>query len=192
MVLKGIGGVDIEFSADGSVYRNTAKDEGVTTDNDGSYIVNLQPGSYNISIIKTDSSGKIIIYILENETLKLTKGQGSASQDFILEKKSVTVTGTTTSEGAPIDNVTLNFLENTSSDIKNNTAIGTSIKSDQNGLFTLELAPGYYNVTGESEKLNDTSGNFSYYGIKTLHIREEDIVKIVTFNLDTLERKELD
>jgi dolichyl-diphosphooligosaccharide--protein glycosyltransferase len=188
---EGIDEVDIEFSANGSIDRNTAKDTSTMTDKDGEYNINLQPGSYNISIIKTDSSGNTIIYILEGETLVLTKGQKPVTRDFDLERKSVTVSGITFAGDIPIENVTLNFLVNRSTAIENNTAIETSIKSNQNGLFTIELAPGFYNVTGESEERTDADGNFSYYGKKSIEVKEEEIGDIKTFNFDTLGRMDI-
>jgi hypothetical protein len=186
---EGIEEVDIEFGSNGSVGRNTAEDASTATDDDGSYSINLQPGSYNISVSKYD--GDTPVYLLEGETIELERGQGFDTKDFNLERKSVTVDGTTTAEGILVENVTLNFLENKSKSIKNNTAIETSIKSNQNGLFTIELAPGFYNVTGESEERTDADGNFSYYGQKSIEVKEEEIGDIKTFNFDTLERMDI-
>ncbi|PNX50634.1 MAG: hypothetical protein BV456_06010, partial [Thermoplasmata archaeon M8B2D] len=185
---NGINGVNIDFSVNESVDRNTAEEASATTDENGKYSIDLKPGSYNISIIKTDITSGSIIYVLEGETLVLTKGQKPVIKDFILEKKSVTVNGVTTASGKAIENVTLDFVVDYT--ISNNTAVGTYIISDQDGLYTVELTPGSYNVTGRSEQYTENGVNYTYTGYKLVTVTEENIPTGITFNFDTLVRTE--
>jgi hypothetical protein len=45
--------------------------------------------------------------------------------------------------------------------IQNNTAITTSTKTNANGMYTIELTPGSYNVTVE-ELVNESGQNITY------------------------------
>ncbi len=45
--------------------------------------------------------------------------------------------------------------------IKNNTAITTSVKTKANGIYSIELTPGSYNVTVE-ETVNESGQNITY------------------------------
>jgi hypothetical protein len=135
-----------------------------------------------------DNNSGTIIYVLEGETLVLTKGQKPVTKDFILEKKSVTVNGVTTVSGTAIENVNLNFVVDYT--ISNNTAIGTYTMSNQDGLYTVELNPGSYNVTGQSEQYTEDGVNYTYTGYKLLTVTDEDILTGFTFNFDTLARTE--
>jgi hypothetical protein len=45
--------------------------------------------------------------------------------------------------------------------IQNNTAITTSMKTNANGMYTIELTPGSYNVTVE-ELVNESGQNITY------------------------------
>jgi hypothetical protein len=135
-----------------------------------------------------DNTSGTTIYVLDGETLVLTKGQKPVAKDFILEKKSVTVNGVTTVSGTAIENVTLNFVVDYT--ISNNSAIGTYIISNQDGLFTVELTPGSYNVTGQSEQYTEDGVNYTYTGYKLLTVTEDNIPTGLTFNFDTLARTE--
>ena len=46
--------------------------------------------------------------------------------------------------------------------IKNNTAITTSVKTKANGIYSIELTPGSYNVTVE-ETVNESGQNVTYF-----------------------------
>jgi dolichyl-diphosphooligosaccharide--protein glycosyltransferase len=185
----GADGVEIEFSPNGSVDKNTATANGVATDAAGSYSVSLQPGSYNISITKYAGNTDTLIYTLEGETLVLTKGQGTASKNFYVEKKSVTVSGITSSDGDVVGNVSLRFYPDNT--VENNTALLMDTTSDvEDGSYTIELTPGSYNVSGERGIDPEEEVNITYTGFKKLTVTEDNISDGIVFNFDTLARDE--
>ncbi|MCJ7572442.1 MAG: carboxypeptidase regulatory-like domain-containing protein, partial [Candidatus Thermoplasmatota archaeon] len=79
----------VTFEKDGSISKNTAVTDNINTNKNGYYTINLQPGAYNITVTKENTA---LEYYLEGEKLTITKGQETASKDFTLIKKSVTVT----------------------------------------------------------------------------------------------------
>ena len=184
---NGVSRVNIDFNVNGSIDRNTAEESSAITDENGSYSISLQPGSYNISVSKYD--GNTPIYLLEGETLVLTKGQKPVTKDFILEKKSVTVTGETYYNGAKVEdvNVTINFKPVL--DVENNTAITTTAIA-LNGEYTIELTPGAYNASAKSDVFSISGVNYTYKWTGELTVEESDIKEGITFNIDKLARDE--
>jgi len=153
-----VSGIIVQFTKDLSVKNNTAAttSSSATSNINGLYIVKLTPGSYNVTVSKTQ--GQTLIYTFEGK-LTLTIGQGVTSYDIGLTKHSVTVSGVTKSNNVPVANMTILFLTDTS--IQNNTAISNSVKSNTTGAYTIELAPGFYNVT-VNQTINENGQNFTY------------------------------
>jgi dolichyl-diphosphooligosaccharide--protein glycosyltransferase len=153
-----IEGVELQFTKDDTVDMNTAADKSILTDETGSYSVDLQPGSYNITIEK--SEGITTVYQLLGEKIVIEKGQSSITKDFSVTKKSVTVQGTTLENETIASNVSLSFMPNFS--IDNNTAVSAGAESDELGNFIVELAPGAYDVEANSEPFEVDGINYTY------------------------------
>ena len=184
----GIDGVTIDFDVDYSVENNTAVPSTVTTASDGTYTVDLKPGLYNISIDKWD--GNTLLYELMDQQLTLTQGEGTKDNvDFTLEKKSVTISGTTTYNGETISNVTVRFERDLT--VENNTAINRAPKSDENGDYTDELTIGTYNVTAVKD-FTQNDKNYTYTWTGKLTVTETDIATGKTLNipLEMIEKEE--
>jgi dolichyl-diphosphooligosaccharide--protein glycosyltransferase len=186
-----VDGALIEFVKDNSVTRNTAEDSSATTDTNGQYSVSLQPGSYNVSITKYDGQALIttLLYQLEEGIkLVLSKGQGSATENYILDKKSVTVTGTAKYGTENIANLTITFEP---ADIRNGTL--NSCTTTETG-YTVKLTPGedrntYDLVTGVQE-FNIDGINYTYSisnDTKQITVSKNEITSGQVFNIE-LER----
>ncbi len=175
---EGIEGVSIEFTKDESVEDNTAEDKNVTTSSDGTYSVDLRPGSYNITISKTVTQGteEILVYHGETDTLELTKGQGTATKDFTLIKETVTVSGTVTYEEELMEEVGITF---TPYDEVN--AISASVISDENGTYSAELLAGNYTINAMG--FNLTGNKYNYTDTGEISVSETDIPTGVTKNI---------
>ncbi len=153
-----VAGIPITFAPDKSVTNNTATKQSTATSNaQGSFGVALIPGTYNVTVKKTEGAttvytftGKLILFI----------GDGTASYNLSLTKVSVTVSGSTTYNGSGKANMTIFFTKDLN--IKNNTAITTSVKTKANGIYSIELTPGSYNVTVE-ETVNESGQNVTYF-----------------------------
>ncbi len=152
-----ISGIPITFAPDKSVANNTATKQGTATSNaQGAYTVALVPGTYNVTVKKTE--GATTVYTFTGKLL-LFRGQGTASYNLSLTKVSVTVSGSATYNGSGKANMTIFFTKDLN--IQNNTAITTSVKTNANGLYTIELTPGSYNVTVE-QLVNESGQNVTY------------------------------
>jgi dolichyl-diphosphooligosaccharide--protein glycosyltransferase len=184
----GIDDVTIDFGYDYSVENNTAEAATVTTASDGTYTVDLKPGSYNISIDKWD--GNTLVYKLLDQKLTLTQGEGTKDNvNFVLEKKSVAVSGTTTHDGETISEVNVRFERDET--VENNTALNRVPKSDENGEYTDELTIGSYNITAVKDFTQDDK-NYTYTWTGTLTVTESDIATGKTLNipLEMIEKEE--
>lgn len=146
-------GVSITFLADTAVEDNTASYNEIETVTNGTYSIDLQPGSYNITIQKYD--GETLVYELLGEQIKLNKSQLTETRNFELVKKSVSYTGTTTHNGKIIDNVTILYAP------MDGNGTFTSTQSNTDGLYNVELAPGNYSVN-VTQTVNE-SGTFVTY-----------------------------
>ncbi len=187
---QGIDEVTIEFNKNESVELNTAEAKTVTTDLDGKYIVELQPGSYNVTLTKSITQGNedTLVYINPFDTLELNKGQGMATKDFTLEKKTVTINGKITYNSKNIENTTIIFTPtNLTLDVKTATVI-----SDENGTYSAEIMPisdaeVEYNLSASAD--NITGNKYEYYFTEILSISENDIKSGVVKNI-VLAKKE--
>ncbi|MCX6667456.1 MAG: glycosyltransferase family 39 protein [Euryarchaeota archaeon] len=177
-----IGGISIQLLPDGSVKNNTAvensKSSNVTT---GHYEINLVPGSYNISA--TQQVGQTTVYSYEGK-LEVHMGEGTKTANIIMTKISATVSGNTKYEGKNVENITVKFRPDTA--VENNTAkLSVDPRSDKNGFYEVELAPGSYSIS-VNETINEAGENVTYTFTDTLVIKDTDVIK--TYEI-TLARK---
>ncbi|MGF3585020.1 MAG: STT3 domain-containing protein [Thermoplasmatota archaeon] len=174
--------VSIDFLPDESVQNNTAEKKSVKSDENGSYTVELSPGSYNVSVSK--KQGQTLLYSFAgNLTLRI--GEGTRNFDISLKKESVTVNGVTKCDGINVANISIDFLKDMS--VKNNTAVYNSAKSDEEGRYIVELAPGTYNVSVEQTVL-EGGKNVTYTFSRELVILPDETVK--TFDIDLVKEIE--
>jgi asparagine N-glycosylation enzyme membrane subunit Stt3 len=153
----GVTGVPITFAPDKTVANNTAtKQSSATSAAQGAYTASLIPGSYNVTVKKTESGTTVYTF---TGKLSLTIGQGTSSYNLSLTKESITVSGSATYNGSGKPNITIFFTKDFN--IQNNTAITTSAKTNTNGVYSVELTPGSYNVTVE-ETVNESGQNITY------------------------------
>lgn len=171
-----IAGIPMTFAPDKSVANNTATKQSTATSNgQGSFGVDLIPGTYNVTVKKTE--GTTTVYTFTGK-LFLFIGQGTASYNISLTKVSVTVSGSTTYNGSGKANITIFFTKDL--DVQNNTAITTSVKTKVNGMYTIELTPGSYNVTVE-ELVNESGQNITYISTGRIAVSSGDAPKV--FNM---------
>jgi len=160
-----IAAIPITFAPDNSVANNTAtKQSTATSDSQGSFDVALLPGTYNVTVKKTE--GATTVYSFTGK-LSLTIGEGIASYDISLTKASVTVSGSTLHNGLGKANMTIFFTKDVL--VGNNTAVTTSVKTNGTGRYTIELTPGSYNVSVE-ELVNESGQNITYMGSGSLTV----------------------
>lgn len=169
-----VGQIPITFAPDASIVNNTAIRTTTTSDINGAYSAKLMPGKYNVTVQK--SNGLTPVYSFSGQ-ITILMGEGIKTYPIELVKHSVTVSGTTTYNGVNKANITIGFSERF--DIANNTAIDQSALSTITG-YTVELAPGFYNVTIE-ELVNESGHNVTYTFTGQLTVLPTDTVK--TFNI---------
>jgi dolichyl-diphosphooligosaccharide--protein glycosyltransferase len=172
---KPVEGATIDFILDENVENNTAEDNSVETEADGTYEIELSPGRYNISILKSEEN--IPVFILTDQKLKLNIGQGTGVQNYQLEKVSVTLSGITSYGGNAVNNVTLKFEPE--ADIS---AAFASTISDEIGKYSVELSPGNYTVDGNSDPFTEDGKNYTYRYTGQVEIKEENIISGQTFD----------
>jgi asparagine N-glycosylation enzyme membrane subunit Stt3 len=173
-----INGISVTFAPDNTVQNNTATQQiSAASDEQGRYEIELTPGAYNVTVKKTEAGTTTYTF---TGKLKTTVGEGTASYDVALTKQSVTVSGSTTYNGARKGNMTILFTKDLR--VANNTAITRNIKTDAHGNYTIELAPGSYNVSVE-ERVNESGQNITYIGTGQITISVGDMPKILTIPL---------
>ncbi|MCX6661893.1 MAG: glycosyltransferase family 39 protein [Euryarchaeota archaeon] len=171
-----VSGIPITFAPDKSVANNTAtKQSTATSKAQGVYTVALIPGTYNVTVKKTE--GATTVYTFTGKLL-LHIGEGTASNNISLTKASVTVSGSATYNGSGKANMTIFFTKDLN--IQNNTAITTSVKTKANGLYTIELTPGSYNMTIE-ELVNESGQNVTYLSTGRIAVTNGDAPRV--FNI---------
>jgi dolichyl-diphosphooligosaccharide--protein glycosyltransferase len=165
---KPIDGITINFEPDESIDLNMAEYNTTVSKDNGSFLVELSPGSYNVSVSKKD--GYTLVYSFTGK-LNLSKGQGTATYDVSLEKKSTTVTGKTLYEGKNIANISITFEPDGS---ENNTAVRQKTTSDSNGLYKVEITPGIYNII-VNQTVTEDDVNYTYsFSASNVEILLED------------------
>jgi dolichyl-phosphooligosaccharide-protein glycotransferase len=153
-----ISNIPVTFAPDNSIKNNTAKQISVTSDDHGLYKANLLPGTYNVTVKKTDASTTVYTF---TGKLLVSVGNGTISYNIAVNKVSVTVSGTTKYNGVGKANMTILFSKDLR--ITNNTAVTKSVITDSNGNYTTELTPGSYNASVE-ELVNESGQNITYTG----------------------------
>ncbi|UCF50205.1 MAG: glycosyltransferase family 39 protein [Thermoplasmatales archaeon] len=155
---EGLKEIGIFFKPDESVENNTAVESSISSDENGFFEVDIPPGSYNVEV--DEKIGNILVYSFEGY-LELQLGEGRRGYNISITKHSSNISGYTLLNGEKIDNVTkIRFIPDLS--IENNSAIyGFTTESDETGYYSLELSPGYYNVSVEHEFIEDDK-NYTY------------------------------
>ena len=116
----------------------------------------------NLVVIEYEIYGKegnTLVYSYEGK-IDVQIGEGSRTLDISLKKESATISGTTSFDGSNIANISIAFTRDLS--VYNNTAISASVTSDETGSYTIELAPGTYNVTVDHPLAAEGQTNYSY------------------------------
>ena len=152
---KAVSNITINFEPDVSIDKNTAEPSTATSKADGSYLLELSPGYYNVTVSKKE--GFTLVYSF-NGKLNLSKGQGTASYDILMSKNSTTVSGKILFENMPKANISIRFEPEGSG---NNTAIKETATSDVNGSYKIELAPGRYNII-VNQTVTEEDVNYTY------------------------------
>jgi len=131
--------------------------DSMTTGSDATYsFTDILPGQYTIKAFDLpDYEAEETVAIYENET---------KSFNISMQFSPVTTSGTTKYEGSPVGDITIEFEPDES--IENNTAEATSISSDENGFYEVDLKPGYYNII--VEEMDDQTLVYSYSGSKEI------------------------
>jgi len=154
-----IANIPVTFAPDKSVKNNTAtKQISATSDAQGLYAAKLTPGTYNVTVKKTEAATTVYTF---TDKLAVSIGEGTASYNIAVTKASVTVSGSTKYNGVGKANMTILFSKDLR--IANNTAVTKSVKTDRNGNYTTELTPGSYNASVE-ELVNESGQNITYTG----------------------------
>jgi len=165
----GIGGIPVTCAPDRSVANNTATQQvSATSDEEGFYVARLTPGAYNISAIKTQ--GATTVYSFKGN-LVVSIGQGIQTYSLALIKESVTVSGSTKYNGVAKANLSMTFSRDDS--VEDNTAVYTTTKTDTNGTYIIELAPGSYNIS-VTGRFNESGQNVTYTGTARITVRFGD------------------
>jgi hypothetical protein len=170
---NGISSISLDFLPDGSIKDNTAEESStVSNDTTGYYEIELTPGSYNVSA--TQKAGQTTVYSYEGK-LEVLMGEGVKTSDIIITKVSVTVDGATKYGSENIGDITINFRPD--STVKNNTAkLSVDPKSDKNGFYEIELAPGSY-IVSVNETVKESGENVTYTFTGKLEIKTTDLTK---------------
>ena len=155
-----VGGIDVQLMPDSTVENNTAVSKTATSvEGTGKFGIGMTPGSYNITVLQTEGSTTVYTY---EGYITIDVGVTPDPITISLEKKSATVTGVTSYNGVPIENITIYLNANLT--ITNNTGITEQTISEPDGSYTVELAPGTYDVIAHKfvEESDLKEGNFTY------------------------------
>jgi hypothetical protein len=170
--------IPVTFAPDKSVKNNTAtKQISATSDTQGLYTAKLTPGTYNVTVKKTEAATTVYTF---TDKLIVTIGEGTTSYNIALTKASVTVSGTTKYNGVGKANTTILFSKDLR--IANNTAVTKSVKTDRNGNYTTELTPGSYNASVE-ELVNESGQNITYTGTGQITLTIGDTPRVLNILL---------
>ncbi len=172
----GVGSISISFTPTANVENNTAVQKTTTSDQNGSYTTQLQPGAYNVTV--RNQQGSTLVYTYTSK-LAIAPGQAPVTYNIALTKVSITVTGTTADSTHNIKNTTITFQPDGS---VNNTAIRAVATANATGIYHIELAPGAYNVTAIST-LREGNENITYRNATALHLDVKADVPQLTFNI---------
>ncbi|KYK29757.1 hypothetical protein AYK20_00035 [Thermoplasmatales archaeon SG8-52-1] len=181
----GIKGIEIIFTPNSDVENNTAgARETITTKESGNYQIDLTPGVYDVTVRQRE--GQVTVYTFD-DSLELMIGEGRRSYNLSLTKLTTNLSGFTKYNDNIISNVTdIEFSPDRS--IENNTAIYTvKVESDEKGFYTVELEPGYYNVSVYYE-FTENEQNYTYTYSRKLEITDEPLYLISDIDMIREER----
>jgi len=181
----GIKNVEIIFEPSLTVENNTADErQTITTGEGGEYTIDMPPGIYDVIVQKKED--QTLVYSFEG-ILELQIGQGAYSYNLSLIKHSTNLSGFTKYNSINVPNVTdIRFSPDGS--YENNSAIYTvSVDSDDSGYYTVELSPGFYNVTVDYVS-SENGQNYTYYFKSNLEITDEPLVITSDINMLREER----
>jgi dolichyl-diphosphooligosaccharide--protein glycosyltransferase len=168
-----IASIPVTFAPDNSVKNNTAIQNSITSDSQGYFAAKLIPGTYNVTVQKTD--GTTTVYTFTGRMV-VSIGEGTAYYIIDVTKESVTVSGSTKYNGVGKANITILFSKD--SQISGNTAVAKSVKTNSNGNYTTELTPGSYNVSIK-EIVNESGQNITYIGIGHITLNKGEPPRIL-------------
>ncbi|MFH1013143.1 MAG: STT3 domain-containing protein [Thermoplasmatota archaeon] len=173
-----IANIPVTFAPDRSVKNNTATTQiSATSDVQGLYVAKLIPGTYNVTVKKTDAATTVYNY---TGKLIVSIGDGTAAYNIAMNKVSVTVSGTVKYNGVGKANMTILFADDLR--IADNTAITKSVITDSNGSYTTELTPGSYNASVE-ELVNESGQNITYIGTEQITLNVGDTPRVLNIIL---------
>ncbi len=178
---EGIEDVQISFTKDMDYNTNSAVNKTITTDENGTYSVELIPGKYNVSIEKKATQGTMqtLVYSAPDSKLSIDITEDTKTENFELTKHSVTVTGAVTYESLGRENVNITFTPK-------NTSLGAKsakVSTDENGEYSVELfAHEETNVTYEisAKGSNFTGNNDTYTASSEIDIKYSNIAEGIT------------
>lgn len=178
---EGIEDVQISFTKDMDYDTNSAVNKTITTDENGTYSVELIPGKYNVSIEKKATQGTMqtLVYSAPDSKLSIDITEDTKTEEFELTKHSVTVTGDVTYDSIARENVTVTFTPK-------NTSLGAKsakVSTDENGEYSVELfAHEETNVTYEisAKGSNFTGNNDTYTASSEIDIKYSNIAEGIT------------
>ena len=175
---EAVGDIHVIFAVDESVSMNTAEAGFADSEDDGSYVTLLKPGFYNVTVEEKEAG--TLVYTFDDK-LNLSLGEQTKSFDISMDKKSSNISGTTSYLGTNIANVSIEFEPN--KNVENNTAISVKTMSEETGIYSLEVAPGFYDVTAISEPFTENDQNYTYSFTGPLTVIQGDIAIGKTFEI---------
>ncbi|MEF8878788.1 MAG: STT3 domain-containing protein [Candidatus Thermoplasmatota archaeon] len=167
--------INIKFMPDGSVGSNTAEKTTATTDENGYYKTALKPGIYNVTVDYKEENTPVYSFtdnLIVNQSL-------STMYTLDMEKHSVTVDGYTKNKNnnKAVGDVEVDFKVDYS--VENNAAIGRTVSSDEDGYYSVELSPGWYNISVDQTIVeNDVNVTYTYKE-NNVHIAESTSIDIM-------------
>ncbi|HEY5267190.1 MAG TPA: carboxypeptidase-like regulatory domain-containing protein, partial [Acidimicrobiales bacterium] len=127
----GVGGVCVNFN------QGNVGDGGTTTASNGTYSMNLAPGTYNVNVDPTCGGSTTSPYVSQFSNSVTVVASTTTTKSFALTKGG-TVSGSVTYNSVGVGGVCVNFNQGNVNDGGTNTA--------SNGTYSMNLAPGTYNV----------------------------------------------
>ena len=85
--MNAVANMSFSFTPDESVTNNVAVQGSVTSDTNGEYTIELNPGTYNVTVRQRINESGINVTYLYNEQLVLNVGQGSKTYEILLARE---------------------------------------------------------------------------------------------------------
>ncbi|MEF8847818.1 MAG: STT3 domain-containing protein [Candidatus Thermoplasmatota archaeon] len=179
---ENINNITVKFNPDETVEDNNAKtpESQPVTNEEGRFSVELKPGSYNVTVNKR--SKEVLVYSAKTKITLYKNESVRSGVQIELNKKSATVSGTTSYQGEDLANITINFIPDENKE--NNQATFVPAKSDEEGFYQVELKPGSYNVSASSGNLKEGDQTYSYIFTGYLQVTEADIPEGIKYDIN--------